>query len=367
MKKMNNIVIPLAGEGKRFADFGYDVPKPLIIVDGKTLIEHAITTIGIPGRFIFITKKYKNEKYNQELTSILKSCAPDCIEIKVDVKHRGAADAVMFAKEYIDNDSPLYNANCDQILDWDAEEFVNTVKNNGCDSAVVLFKSRSPKHGYAEIVDNKVTKLVEKDPITDHAMVGFHYWAKGSDFVRSAEALLNNDGSDEVYISHTINALVNDGHYVYPYFIPNNEYINLGTPDDVSLYLGKVKEFYTEKPKTIFCDIDGTIIKHAHMFSEISKHKSEALAGVVSKFNEWDAKGHKVILTTARKESARQGTEKALEELGLSWDLLIMGVTSGTRVLINDKLNRKDPDRAVAVSLITDEGFLSEDWTKYGL
>jgi hydroxymethylpyrimidine pyrophosphatase-like HAD family hydrolase len=135
----------------------------------------------------------------------------------------------------------------------------------------------------------------------------------------------------------------------------------------VALYLGKVKEFYTEKPKTIFCDIDGTIIKHAHMFSEISKHKSEALAGVVAKFNEWDAKGHKVILTTARKESARQGTEKALEELGLSWDLLIMGVTSGTRVLINDKLNRRDPDRAIAVSLITDEGFISEDWSKYGL
>ena len=44
-----------------------------------------------------------------------------------------------------------------------------------------------------------------------------------------------------------------------------------------------------------------------------------------------------------------------------------MGVTSGRRVLINDKLNKKDPDRAVAVSLITDGGFLSEDWSKYGL
>jgi choline kinase len=54
---MINIVIPMAGEGSRFKDVGVDTPKPLIEIDGKTLIEHSISTLGIAGRFIFITKK----------------------------------------------------------------------------------------------------------------------------------------------------------------------------------------------------------------------------------------------------------------------------------------------------------------------
>ena len=36
------IVIPMSGFGERFRSVGYKVPKPLIEVDGKTIIEHII-------------------------------------------------------------------------------------------------------------------------------------------------------------------------------------------------------------------------------------------------------------------------------------------------------------------------------------
>jgi len=44
-----------------------------------------------------------------------------------------------------------------------------------------------------------------------------------------------------------------------------------------------------------------------------------------------------------------------------------MGMTSGCRVLINDKLNQQDEDRAKSVNVITDAGFGSIEWSKYGL
>jgi hypothetical protein len=44
-----------------------------------------------------------------------------------------------------------------------------------------------------------------------------------------------------------------------------------------------------------------------------------------------------------------------------------MGVTSGVRVLINDKLRDSDKNRAVSVNLITDAGFDSIDWGEYDL
>ena len=88
---------------------------------------------------------------------------------------------------------------------------------------------------------------------------------------------------------------------------------------------------------------------------------------VIKKFNEWDSQGHKLILVTARKESARSITEKHLTSLGICWDHLIMGVTSGTRVIVNDKLNKNDNDRAIAINVVTDEGFSSIDWSYFDL
>lgn len=135
----------------------------------------------------------------------------------------------------------------------------------------------------------------------------------------------------------------------------------------MSIDKGKQAEFYTKKPSTIIIDLDGTILKHAHVFSEIFWGDPELNPGVIEKLNEWDSLGHKIILMTARKESAREMTERHLEELGVMWDHLIMGVTSGKRILINDKLQPEDPDRAIGVNVITDSGFNNTDWEGVGL
>ena len=117
--------------------------------------------------------------------------------------------------------------------------------------------------------------------------------------------------------------------------------------------------FKSKHRKTWFIDLDGTILRYNLLKSAVCQDK--LLPGVKEKFNEWDSKGYKVILTTARKESARRLTEKQLASLGLSWDYLLMGMTSGQRILINDKLIEKDPDRAISVNLITGSGFINEE------
>ena len=89
------------------------------------------------------------------------------------------------------------------------------------------------------------------------------------------------------------------------------------------------------RPKTIFCDIDGTLIKHIPPGC-LHKCKVEVLSGTVEKLHEWDKKGYNIILTTGRKESLRKITEKQLSDCGIFYDKLIMGIGGGTRVLIND-------------------------------
>ena len=360
----------MAGLGSRFRNVGIDTPKPLIEVEGKRIVEHAVSSLGIPGQYIFITRKYDDDQYNILLTQILKNLIPDCIEIQVDKEQYGAADACLYAEEYIDNEMPLIITNCDQLLRWDPQEFLDALHENDPSGAISLFKSTEDKNSFAVVRDGAVVELAEKKVISDDALMGIHYWKNGKDFVKSAKKLLTEYktlGLKECYISNTYNYLIDDGYYIMPFYMKKNSFIPLGTPEDVNIYKAKIKEFYTEKPKTIFCDIDGTIVKHAHRFSHIGKEDPIDLEGVIDKFNEWDSKGHKIILTTARKESARYITEKHLSDLGFCWDYLLMGMTSGTRLLINDKLQEIDSDRAIAINLITDSGFKDTDWNAYGL
>ena len=91
------------------------------------------------------------------------------------------------------------------------------------------------------------------------------------------------------------------------------------------------------RPKTIICDIDGTLVQHAppHITASTS-HKLELLEGAMDKLLEWERKGYNIILLTGRKESTRAITEQQLAQAGIFYDQLVMGVGGGARYLIND-------------------------------
>lgn len=92
------------------------------------------------------------------------------------------------------------------------------------------------------------------------------------------------------------------------------------------------------RPKTIFIDIDGTLVVHGAPGSTSHvDYRMTAFPGTIQKLNEWDAKGYNIILTTGRRESMREVTEKQLREVGIFYDQLIMGIGGGPRILINDK------------------------------
>ena len=65
---MINIVIPMAGRGSRFADNGYELPKPLIPVHGIPMIELVIKNLtpSVPHVFTFICREEHLRDYNLE-------------------------------------------------------------------------------------------------------------------------------------------------------------------------------------------------------------------------------------------------------------------------------------------------------------
>ncbi len=110
------------------------------------------------------------------------------------------------------------------------------------------------------------------------------------------------------------------------------------------------------RPKTIFLDIDGTLVEHSENISEQYLKTPKLLKGTLEKLTEWDRKGYNIILTTGRKEGVREITVKQLAELGIFYDQLIMGLGGGIRIVINDKKKDKEYDTAIAINLQRNEG-----------
>jgi len=111
------------------------------------------------------------------------------------------------------------------------------------------------------------------------------------------------------------------------------------------------------KPKTIFCDLDGTLVKHSNPVEIQNLNlELEVLPGVYDKLREWDTKGYFIIITTGRKESSREATVKQLQRAGILYDQLIMGFGGGDRILINDRKSGRTEDTAFAINVTRNEG-----------
>jgi ribonucleotide monophosphatase NagD (HAD superfamily) len=99
--------------------------------------------------------------------------------------------------------------------------------------------------------------------------------------------------------------------------------------------------------KTLLIDIDGTLCVHEP--PELATHPDhvmELLPGSADRLRKWHEAGHLIILATGRAESKREATVKQLEQAGLVYDQLVMGLTRGKRILINDC----KPDGTVTVA-----------------
>lgn len=227
-----NIIIPMAGLGSRFQKEGYNLPKPLILVDGQPMIKKVVENIDIDGNYIFIVQKEHYEKY--DLKNYLKSLV-DCDIVVTEGLTEGAACSVLLADEYLYEDSPLIICDSDSIMDWNSKQFLNYSLNY--DGAVVTFESCNNSFSYAKIEENFVTEIAEKKVISNNAIAGRYFWRKSCDFLNYAKWMImkNHRINNEYYVSPVYNFAIEDNKKIVKYDC--DAFYNLGTPESLNLYL----------------------------------------------------------------------------------------------------------------------------------
>lgn len=228
-----NVLIPMAGLGSRFAENGYSLPKPLIKIFGKPMIQHVVESLDIDGHYIFLVQKDHRVKYH--LDDVLDGVAPGCSIVEVDGLTEGAASTSLLAKDLINNDTPLVIANSDQIISWNSVGFLEVLGVS--DGVTAVFEADDPKWSYVEVSNGSVTHVAEKEVISTEANVGVYGWARGSEYVTYAEQMIvdNARTNNEFYIAPVYNWAIADGKLIYRYNV--YEMHGVGTPEDMNEYI----------------------------------------------------------------------------------------------------------------------------------
>jgi NDP-sugar pyrophosphorylase family protein len=240
-----NVVIPMAGKGSRFVSANFENPKPLIEAKGKTLVERSIDSLGLSGKFIFITRSFDDSRHNKELTKLFdRPASNNFVEVRVDDDHMGAAHSASFSEKYLDKNMPLIITNCDQQMYWDPVKFQKFIVDNDPEGVLVVTKSNDPGNSYAIFNEETlvVSRVAEKKVISDYALVGIHYWKNPKDFYASFRQSLETyeeSGYPEAYVSITYNELIVAGRKIMAYVIDTEEFVPLGTPEQLAVFLGK--------------------------------------------------------------------------------------------------------------------------------
>src|SRR6056300_1219112 len=238
--KKLNVLIPMAGAGSRFAAAGYTFPKPLIDVNGKPMIQLVVENLGLVANYHFVVQKEHREKYN--LDAMLGLIAPGCQVIEVDGITEGAACTALMAREFINNDDPLFFANSDQYVEWNVMEFMYAMNEKDADGGIVTFEATHPKWSFAKSDDSgKVIEVAEKNPISNQATVGYYYWKKGSDFCKYADQMIDRNirVNNEFYVCPVFNQAIEDGKVIRTHTA--TAMWGLGTPEDLEHFVKNYK------------------------------------------------------------------------------------------------------------------------------
>jgi dTDP-glucose pyrophosphorylase len=239
---MLNIVIPMSGLGSRFVNAGYADPKPLINIQGKPMIKWVIDNLtpNIDHKFFFICQKKHVAAY--QLDQKLAEWSPGSALIQIDGLTEGAACTVLCAEEMINNNFPLMIANSDQYIDADLNDFIDDIKARQLDGSIMTMKANDPKWSFVQLNhDELVTRVVEKEVISDEATVGIYYFNRGDLFVSAAKKMIdrNERTNGEFYVAPVYNTLIEENARIGIKNIGSeaNGMYGLGTPNDLNLFL----------------------------------------------------------------------------------------------------------------------------------
>jgi glucose-1-phosphate thymidylyltransferase len=212
-----NVIIPVAGKGKRLRPHTNAMPKPLLKVAGATILDHVLRPIlplkpqlvtFVIGHMGAMVRKHVRDTYDFESRFVEQD------------KLLGLGYAVRAGLEGL-SDGPLLIVLGDTIVQTN---LLSLLKNEH--HVLGVRKVEDPcRFGVAEVSDGHITHLEEKpsEPKSNLALVGLYYFTDAAPLRQALDRLIDSGKRtrDEVQLTDALEMMVIDGHKFVPLEVRN--------------------------------------------------------------------------------------------------------------------------------------------------
>lgn len=243
---MRTNVVLVAGKGKRFADDGYKLPKPLIPI-GKVPMVVAAARFLPQSRFQVFVCSGELVRTNK-LDLILKKNFPKSKIIIQDTPLQGQAHSALMAEKVTIPNSILTVGTCDSGVVYSKKKFNQALKDPKVDVLIwgfrnYPFQSLNPTaYGWIE-VDQKgfvkkvhYKKPISDNPINDHAVVGHFTYKKASYCFDGVKEMMKHKykSGSEYSLDECTNVLIKQGLRVKVFEV--DYFLCWGTPNELNTF-----------------------------------------------------------------------------------------------------------------------------------
>ena len=236
------IVVPMAGEGRRFREAGYELPKPLIPVAGLPMVVRAIQDLPPAGRVVFVARAEHVREY--PVVDVLRRHVPDCRIVTTEGPTAGQAATVRLAADALEPEWPVIVAACDNTHLYDREELTARMADPAVDCLVWTYRGNPRvlvdpgQHGWVRVDGRRVLEVsckapVSEEPLADHVVSGFFSFRSARLMIDTIDAMVAAGlrVNDEYYMDMVPNLLIAGGRRVEVFEV--EKYIGWGTPADL--------------------------------------------------------------------------------------------------------------------------------------
>ena len=227
-------VVLVAGKGTRLRPLTFTVPKPLVPVLGKPLIEHILLALRDAGVCdVTLVVGYLGGLFRERLGD--GSHLGVSIRYVVQERRLGIAHAIYRAIEEDAVDRSFVVHLGDNFFEEGVKRFVKEFHEGRYDVFIVLTRARDPRRfGYVVLRGGRPWRLIEKPqnpPPGGYTLTGF-YTFRDPDLVARAFRDLRPSARGEYEITDLIQWFIDKG-YSVGYTITNGWWKDMGTPQDL--------------------------------------------------------------------------------------------------------------------------------------
>ena len=243
MKNKMTIIITMAGVGSRFKRAGYNVPKYMIEVKGKTLFEWSMDSLlgynENTEKYIFIVRKEDNSKKFIE-DQCRKYKINDFQIIEIDKLTDGQATTAMLAIPYCDKEKSIMIYNIDTYV----EPYEMKYEDISGDGYIPCFHAPGDHWSFAKLDEKgNVTEVREKERISDNCTLGAYYFSSAQLYEKIYNEYYFNDSNlekNEKYIAPLYNYMIQKNMKIRISIIDANKVHVLGTPEEVKKFENEI-------------------------------------------------------------------------------------------------------------------------------